>query len=162
MATNGRLSILYVNPTLAVTTAGTAVTMTGFIPVKCLTGNNFDGTTSAIGTSSKCSPNGFSESIDGEKSWTMSGEGQAYSKAVGETATVKNHNDLFKLWRSGAPAWWMIAEQIDGEDSPTIRYGVGRIDSHSDAFPNNDLQTFTTSITGIGEAFDQDDLDVTP
>jgi len=162
MAENARKSILYVNTALALTTAGTAVTMTGFLPVVCLTNNGFGGTTSPIDSTSKCTPNGFSESIDGVKGWTMSGEGQAYAKAVGETATVKNHNDLMKLWRSGAKAWWMIADQTDGEDSLTIRYGVGRIDSYSDAFPNNDLQTFSISITGNGEAFDQDDLDVTP
>jgi len=162
MAINARKSILYVNPALALTTAGTAVTTAGFIPVLCLTNVGFDGTTSPIDSTSKCSPNGFSESIDGVKSWSISGEGQAYEKAVGETATVKNHNDIWKLWKSGAKAWWMIADQTDSEDSLTIRYGIGRVDSDSDAFPNNDLQTFNFSITGDGEPFDQDDLDVTP
>lgn len=156
MGINSRKSILFVNVTDAVTEAGTDITIDNFVPIVCLTNNSFEGTTSPIDSTSKCSPNGFTESIDGNKSWTISGEGLAYAKAVGET--VKNHNDLFKLWKAGTAVWWLIADKESPEASLTIRYGVGRIDSSSDQFPDNDTQKFNVSITGIGEAFDQDDL----
>ena len=162
MAINGRLSILYVDTTTPITTAGTAVTMANFKPVVCLTSNGFDGTTSPIDSTSKCTPNGFSESIDGVKSWTMSAEGDNYEKLVGETSTVVNHNDLHKMWKNGTKAWWMLADQENPEDSLSIRYGVGRVDGSSWNSPNNDKQTFSNPITGDGEIFDQDDLDVTP
>ena len=158
MAINARNTILYVDVVTAITVAGSAVVITNFKPVLCLTSNGFSGTTSAIDATSKCSINGFAESIDGLKGWTMSGEGLAYKKATGVTTAENDMNDIFKLWRSGAEVWFMIADKTSMGTSVTIRYGVGRIDSDSDDFPDNEKQTFSFSITGIGEAYDQDDL----
>jgi len=156
---NGRKSVLFMDVTTPITTELTAVTTANFEMVACLTSNGFDGTTSAISTTSKCSGS-FAESLDGEKGWTMAGEGMAVD-IVSPDQRV-SHNALFKQWRSGAAAWFAIMDADTLETSPTIRYGVGRIDSYSDAFPDNEAQTFSISITGIGEAGDQDDLDVTP
>lgn len=150
---NGRTVLLYIDTTTPVTTAGTAVTTANAMLVACLTNNTFDGTTSAISTTSKCS-GAFAASIAGEQSWTMGGEGNSVTLDSGETGVIASHNALFKLWRSGTPFW---AFQYDTA-LDTVRYGVVRIDSDGEAYPDNAQSTFSLSLTGIGEAFDQDDL----
>jgi len=158
---NARPSILFVNTIDPITADGTDLTIENFVAAACLTNVSFDGTTSPISATSKCSDGQFAESVGGEQGWTFGADGLAVPKEVGDLR--KNHNDMFKIWRSSAPYWWMIADKNATEDSVTIRYGVGRIDSDSDAFPDNEAQTFSISITGIGYIFDQDDLaPVTP
>lgn len=152
---NGRKSLLFVDVVTPVTTPLDEVTPEDFKMVACLTANGFDGTTSAIATTSKCSGS-FAESLDGEKGWTMSGEGQAIGLGIGDTRV--NHNALFKLWKAGTAVWWAIMDADALNASETVRYGVGRLDSYGDAFPDNDAQTFTISVTGIGEPGDQDDM----
>lgn len=156
---NARESILFINTTSLITVDGATLSMANFVAIACLTNVSFAGTTSAIAATSKCSGK-FSESIGGEESWTMSAEGLAIPLEVSDVR--QNHNDLFKFWRAGNAAWFLIANKSDLQASVTIRYGVGRIDSQSDAFPDNAAQTFSTSITGIGYAFDQDNLVKTP
>lgn len=152
---NGRKSLLFLDTVTPITTPLDEVTPENFKMVACLTNNGFDGTTSAIATTSKCSGS-FAESLDGEKGWTMSGEGNAIDIEIGDERI--SHNALFKQWRSGAAAWWAIMDADLLNASATLRYGVGRIDSQGDAFPDNEAQTFTVSITGIGEPGDQDDM----
>lgn len=156
---NARESILFINTTSLTTVAGTTLSMANFVAIACLTNVSFAGTTSAIAATSKCSGK-FAESIGGEEAWTMSAEGLAIPLEVSDLR--QNHNDLFKIWRAGTAAWFLIADKTTSQSSLTIRYGVGRIDSQSDAFPDNAAQTFSTSITGIGYAYDQDDLVQTP
>lgn len=156
---NGRNVVLFIDTVTPVTAVLTAVTTANAIMVACLTSNGFDATTSAIATTTKCSGS-FAESLDGEKGWTMTAEGQSIGLTVGDLR--KNHNALFKLWRSGTPFWAFLMDQTASEDSITIRYGVARIDSFSDSQPDNDAQTFSISLTGIGQPGDQDDIDVTP
>lgn len=156
---NARTIIAFVDETTPITTAGTAVTTANFEAVACLQNLSFEGTTSAIAATSKCSGS-FAESVDGEKGWTITMDGLSIKTEVGDDRY--NHNKLFKLWRSGKAFWVMIADAANTEQSLTIRYGVGRIDSDSEAYPDNEAQTFSISITGIGQVFDQTDLDVTP
>jgi len=155
---NGRTVLLYIDTVTPITTALDAVTTDDAELVACLTSNGFDATTSAIAATSKCSGS-FAESLDGEKGWTMSAEGQAI-KLTGVGDTRVNHNKLFKLWREGTAFWAFMMDTA----SPTItlRYGVARIDSFSDGAPDNEAQTFSISLTGIGRPGDQDDIDTTP
>lgn len=157
---NARTIVAFIDVTTPITTLGTAVNIDDFEMVACLQNLGFEGTTSPIAATSKCSGS-FAESVDGEKGWTITMDGLSIKTLVGDIRY--NHNKLFKLWRTGAPFWVLIADAANTEDSLTIRYGVGRIDSNSEAFPDNDAQTFSISITGIGQVFDQDDLaPVTP
>lgn len=157
---NARTVVMFADFTTPITTAGTAVTVADFEMIVCLQNNSFEGTTSPISATSKCSGS-FAESVDGEKGWTMSADGLAIKLEVGDARL--NHNALFKKWKAGTPFWVMIADADNTEDSLTIRYGVGRIDTHTDSMPDNEAQTFSISITGVGEIFDQDDLaPVTP
>jgi len=153
---NARESLLFLNVTDDIDTPGTEISIENFVAVACLTSVDFNGSTSGISATSKCSESGFAESVAGEKSWTMSAEGLAQKLEVGDLRI--DHNALYKQWRSGAAAWWMIADRTNTATSVTIRYGVGRIDTEGDSFPDNAAQTFSTSITGIGASFDQDDL----
>lgn len=152
---NGRMSLLWMDVVTPVDTPLDEVTTENFKMVACLDNNAFDGTTSAISTTSKCSGS-FAQSLDGEKGWTMSGDGKAIGLSVSDTRI--NHNSLFKRWKSGQPAWFAIMNPTELEDSLTVRYGVGRLDTYGDAFPDNEAQTFAISVTGIGEPGDQDDL----
>lgn len=156
---NGRNVVLFIDTVTPITTALTAVTVDNAVMVACLKSNGFDGTTSAIATTTKCSGS-FAESLDGEKGWTLSAEGNAISLAVGDLR--QNHNKLFKLWRAGTSFWAFLMDQETSESSVTIRYGVARIDSFADSQPDNDAQTFTIKLTGIGKPGDQDDIDKTP
>lgn len=151
---NGRTVLLYIDETTPITTDLDAVTTANALLVACLTSNGFEGTTSAIATTSKCSGS-FAESLDGEKGWTMSAEGQAISlDGVGDTRI--NHNKLFKLWRAGTIFWAFMMDTA----SPviTMRYGLARVDSFSDSAPDNEAQTFSISLTGIAQPGDQDDV----
>lgn len=150
---NGRTVLLYIDDVTPVTTAGTSMTTDNAILVACLTGNTFDATTASISTTSKCSGQ-FAASIGGEQSWTMGGEGNSVILDPAEELVTASHNKLFKLWRSGLPFW---AFQYDTALN-TVRYGVVRIDSDGESYPDNAQSTFSISLTGIGEAFDQDDL----
>ncbi len=150
---NGRTVLLYIDTTTSVSTPGNQVTTADAILVACLTGNTFDGSTSAISTTSKCSGQ-FASSIGGEQSWTMGGEGNSVTLDPSEVGVIASHNALFKLWRSGNPFWaFQYDTQLD-----TVRYGVVRIDSDGESYPDNAQSTFSLSFTGIGEPFDQDDL----
>jgi|SRR6187402_670693 len=150
---NGRTVLLYIDTVTPVDTPGTEVTTENAILVACLTGNTFDATTSAIGTTSKCSGK-FAASIGGEQSWTMGGEGNSVTLDPSEEGVIASHNALFKLWRSGDPFW---AFQYD-TSLDTVRYGVVRLDTEGESYPDNAQSTFTSSFTGIGPAYDQDDL----
>lgn len=150
---NGRTVLLYIDTVTPVTTAGTSVTTANAVLVACLTGNTFDGSTSGIPTTSKCTGS-FATSIKGEQSWTMGGEGNAVTLDPAEEGVIKSHNALFKVWRAGTHFW---AFQYDTAKD-TVRYGVVRIDSDGESFPDNAQATFSLSFTGIGEVYDQDDL----
>lgn len=151
---NGRTVLLFIDTTTPITTDLDAVTTEDALLVACLTSNGFEGTTSAISTTSKCSGS-FAESLDGEKGWTMSAEGQAISlDGVGDTRI--NHNALFKLWRSGVAFWAFMMDT--NATVVTMRYGLARIDSFSDSAPDNEAQTFSISLTGVGQPGDQDDI----
>lgn len=152
---NARTILGYIDTTTPVSTAGTSVTPENFKLVACLQNQGVDGTTSAIAATSKCSGK-WAESIGGEQGWTMTMDGLAIDLELADTRI--NHNELLKMWKSGTPFWVMVANADDIEASLTIRYGVARIDSMTEAFPDNDAQTFSISLTGIGELFDQDDL----
>jgi len=158
---NGRTVLLYIDTTTLPTTPVDEVTTEDAILVACLTSNGFDATTSAISTTTKCSGS-FAESLDGEKGWTMSAEGQAISLGVGDTRI--NHNALFKLWKAGTTFWAFMFDTAGASNaSITMRYGLARIDSYSDAAPDNEAQTFSISLTGVGEPGDQDEIaPVTP
>lgn len=150
---NGKTVLLYIDDTTSVDTPGDQMTTQNAKLVACLTGNTFDGTTNAIGTTSKCSGS-FAASIAGEQSWTMGGEGNSILMSPSEALVIASHNALFKLWRSGTPFW---AFQYDTAQD-TMRYGVVRIDSDGESYPDNAQSTFSISMTGIGEVFDQDDI----
>lgn len=149
----GNAVLLYIDTTTPVTTAGTAISPASFKLVACLTDNGFDFTTNAITTDSKCSGI-YATSIGGTKGWSMAANGNSITLSTLEKVTLQSHNELFKLWKTGAPFW---ALQYD-VSKKTARYGVVRIDSGGDAFPTNAAATFSLSLTGIGEPFDQDNL----
>lgn len=150
---NGRTVLYYIDTVTPVDTPGTDVTTENAVLVACLTANGLDMTTSAISTTSKCSGK-FAASIGGEQSWNMSAEGNSVTLDPSEVGVIASHNALFKLWRSGLPFWgFMYDPTLD-----TVRYGVQRIDTDGEAYPDNAQSTFSLSTTGIGEIFDQDDL----
>jgi len=150
---NGRTVLAYIDDTTSVDTPGTSMTTANAELMVCLTNNTFDGSTSAIATTSKCSGK-FASSIGGEQSWTMGAEGNSALLGISEEAVLASHNKLFKLWRAGEPFWMF---QYDTARN-TMRYGVVRIDSDGEAYPDNAQATYSITFTGIGDVFDQDDI----
>lgn len=153
---NGKLTLLYIDTDTPLNTPIDEVTNVNFRPVVCLTSNGFDGTTSEIDTTSKCSGS-WGTSLDGQKGWTLTGEGNAVALTGGEEALKANQNEVFKLWRSGEEFW---AAMFD-EELISVRYGRARITSYSDSAPNNAVKTFSLTLTGQGEPGDQDDFQST-
>ena len=151
---NGRNMLLYIDTITPVDTELTDVTTDNAELVACLTSNGFDATTSAIATTSKCSGS-FATSLDGEKGWTISGEGNSIELEDADPRT--SNNQLFKLWRDGIVFWAFMYNTTQ----MTMRYGLARIDSYSDSAPDNAAQTFSISITGIDRPGDQDDIQAT-
>lgn len=150
---NGKTVLAYIDTDTPVTTAGTSMTLANFRVMVCLTNNTFDGTTSPIATTSKCSGN-WTTSIAGEQSWTMSADLNSEILSIPDEAIKASHNEMFKLWRAGTEFWMA---QYDTALN-TVRYGVVRIDGDSEAYANNAQATVSVTFTGIGEPFDQDDL----
>lgn len=145
----GTLYPLYVDTTTAVTEDGNDVDVPGdFKLVACLQDNGFDGSTDQIDTSSKCS-GVFKDSIAGQVGWTFSGNGNAINPGVGDSRV--SHNLLFSLWKNRTVAWFGIFD----EELSSVRYGVGYISSFAEANPNNAAKTFTITVQGKGEIFDQ-------
>lgn len=149
----GNEVLLYIDTVTPVDTPIEDIDIADAVLVACLVNNGFDGTNSPISTTSKCSGK-FATSIGGEQGWTMTADGNSVHIETGEAATLKSHNALFKLWKSGLPFWAYMYDTA----LKTVRWGVVRIDSDGEAFPTNAAATFTISLTGIGEPYDQDDL----
>lgn len=147
---NGKQTLLYVDTTTPITTAYTSVTVANAKLVACLDNNGFTLTGAEIDASSKCADGNFAESIGGQQSWSMSADG----KKIIPTGQEQSNNELFKLARDNQYAWWFLYDTA----KLSMRYGVGHISSFDETSPNNDLETFSISITGSGIVGDQDDI----
>lgn len=146
---NGKQTLLYIDTVTPITTPGLSVDVPGsFELVACLTDNSFEGTRDAIDTTSKCSGL-FKDSMPGEIGWTFSGNGNAISIESGDDRL--SHNALFQLWKNGTTFW---VAQFDDE-LESVRYGLAYITSFSEANPNNAAKTFSITLQGKGEVYDQ-------
>lgn len=155
---NGRKMWLFVDTTTPVDTALTAVTPANFRPVVCLTSNSLDFTVSPIETTSKCD-DGNASSEAGTAGWTFNADGIIAVLTAPDTTSV-SAEELLKIIRAKEPKWWAIMDVNDLGASSLIRYGVGRMDSYNETWPDNESGTFTGAITGIGALGDQDDIDI--
>lgn len=153
---NGRKMWLFVDTTTPVTTALTDVTTENFRPVVCLTSNSLDMTISPIETTSKCD-DGNASSEAGTAGWTMNADGIIAILTSPDTTAV-SAEELFKIIRSKASHFWAIMDVDALGASSLIRYGVGRLDSYNETWPDNESGTFTGAVTGIGAIGDQDDI----
>lgn len=154
---NGRDMWLFVDTTTPITTAIDAVTTANFKPVICLTSNGVDVTTSPIESTSKCD-GGFADSEAGTTGWTMSADGQIATDSVPNASF--GANELLDLILNKTAAWWMIMDVNDLSASEYIRYGVGRLDSYNETFPDQDSSTFTGSVTGKRQLGTQDTISI--
>lgn len=147
---NGKSTLLFVDVTTPITTLYTSVTTADAEMVACLDTNGFEMTNAEIDASSKCSDGNFAESIGGQQSWSMSGDG----KFIIPVGTELSNNELFKLARNNGYAWFFQYDPAKNK----MRYGVGHISTFSENSGNNELETFSISITGSGIVGDQDDI----
>jgi len=150
--TNGKQTLLYVDVTTPITTAYDAVTVANAEMVACLDNNGFSLQNADIDATTKCSAGNYMESVLGQQSWSMSGDGKKI--VVVSPDTRVDNNALFKLARSGDYAWWFLFDIAQA----SMRYGLGKISSFDETSPNNDAETFSISITGSGYPGDQDDI----
>lgn len=148
---NGTFNLLYIDEDTPITTAGEDVVIVGnFKPVACLTDNGFDGSRDSIDTSGKCLDL-FKSNIPGQAGFTFSGSGFAVQTTGSDIAAKVNHNRLFQLFQSGEQFW---AATID-TDLYSIRYGLAFISAFAEANPNNAGKTFTITLQGSGQVYDQ-------
>lgn len=116
-----------------------------WVTAVCLTSNGWSATGDRIDTSSKCT-GGYTTSIDGRKGWTMSGEAQLIP-GTPDTGTV-SFKHYFALWKAGT----VFAARITNTDDPTdIIRGDVAITGLDETFPDNDVATWTITLTGQGE-----------
>lgn len=150
--------LLYIDTTSDITAAASTIDIPGtFKLVACLTDNGLDMSSDQIDTASKCSGL-FKTALPGQTGWTFSASGQQVTLSGGDITSGVNHNALFKLARSKEKFW---AATFD-PDNYSIRSGVVFISSYSEANPNSAAATFSMTLQGDGDIFDQEDLDITP
>lgn len=84
---------------------------------------------------------GWQDILEGQKSWSLSGDGYfAEDAAFG-------YEDLFDLWTARGKVLVMFSSQVNGDK----RYkGQGYITSLSRSAPTEESETFTVSIQGTG------------
>ena len=116
--------------------------------VVCLTSNSFAPTDNQIDASSKCT-DGWNKTVTGERGWAISGEAQAIMDTP--DAGTASWKKFVTLWKSEVVFPAMIADRND-LDSVVVRGNVKVTDIPID-FPNNDLATFSLTLTGQGEPF---------
>jgi len=121
---------------------------TSFQDLVCLTSNGWQAVDNSISTSSKCT-DGWATDLQGERGWTMSGEGQAIPGSSTENTQASFH-ELALLWKNGTV--FNVEMYNIGEPDDIIR-GRVRITSLEFTAPNNDIATFSVTFTGQGEPF---------
>lgn len=114
--------------------------------IVCLKSNGVELSVSSIDTTSKCT-DGWADSIPGDGSWTMSGEGFA----VGSTLTDEQVSEgaLFTLAKNKQSFYIKTADVA----ASTIRRGIAYISSFSESFNNNEGYSFSATFTGRGEIY---------
>jgi hypothetical protein len=115
--------------------------------VVCLTSNGFSTSDNPIDTSSKCTVG--NTDIQGSIGWSITGDAQAISGEV--DAGTASHKKFLNLWKLGTVYEAMIVDK-DDIDNVEVR-GFVRTTEVSLTYPNNDLATFSLTLTGQGEPF---------
>lgn len=141
----GQGTIIYIDENLSIDTPIDQVPIPGnFEQVICLTDNSFDGSTSPISTSNKCTGL-WATSLAGEKSGTFGGNGDAV--IIDGADDRYNMDKVAALWASGAVVWWLQYN----ENGTSVRYALGYVSSYNDTSPNLDRQSFSFTVTLSGE-----------
>jgi len=112
----------------------------------CLNSVTLDTTGDDIDTSSKCTGD-WTSTLNGRKGWSLGAEAQIIP-GTPDTGTV-SFNHYFALWKAGTAFDAMIAKGPLAED--IIVRGTVRITSLPASFPDNDVATWTMTLTGQGE-----------
>jgi len=118
-----------------------------YVTAVCLTSNGFSSSGDRIDTSSKCT-GGWEKSIDGRKGWTMTAEAQKIP-GTPDTGTM-SFNHYFALWKAGTT---FAAQLVNVDDEDDIIRGDVAITSIDNTAPDNDVATWTMTLTGQGEPF---------
>jgi predicted secreted protein len=119
-----------------------------FETVVCLTSNGFQPTDNQIDASSKCT-DGWATTIPGDKGWSITGDAQAITGTL--DAGTASHKKFLNLWKTGEVFEAMIVD-ADDTDNVEVRGNV-RVTDIPLTYPNNDLATFSLTLTGQGEPF---------
>lgn len=143
MFMNGKDFLIYIDETTAITAA--LGTEANYKLVASLKSNGFSGSINSIDTTTK-DTEGWADSIPGDGSFEISGEGNAISIGAGVTDKV-NFAKLSNLWLNKTSFWAKIANADDG----IVREGVVYISSWSESFNNNESFTFSATFTGRGK-----------
>lgn len=117
-----------------------------YLPIGCLTGNNFDETTEMLDTTTRDNK-GWATSTPVMQSYTISFQGiQVNSTLVGGNFNVASYDKLKTIKRNKIRIEW----KIQGKLFPVVDYGEGYITEIGEANQIDEFMSFSGSIIGFG------------
>lgn len=117
-----------------------------YLPIGCLTGNNFDETTETIDTTTRDNK-GWTTSVPVLQSYSIGFSGlQINSTAVGGNFNVASYDKLTTIKRNKIRVEW----KIQGTIFPIVDYGEGYIIDLGEINNVGEFMSFSGSITGFG------------
>lgn len=118
--------------------------------VACLTSKSFNGTTDSITISSDCEP-GVTRNLPGNKSWTF--EMTGFINTNPGVNQVSNET-LFDLWNNTSNSGFEVGWFKMTDDNGYIRIGQGYVSSFSENGNDQEMMTFSATITNSGAISD--------
>lgn len=111
--------------------------------VACLISNGVSRGADSITSTTKCS-GGDQESMQGERNWSITGNGNAVDDTL--EASEASLDELKEIWASGETAEWKMAKV----GSTDVDYGMGWISQLDTTAGNNEAYTFDLTVQGTG------------
>jgi len=118
-----------------------------YMPIGCLTGNNFDKTVEMIDTTTRDN-NDWASSFPVMQSYSISFSGiQVNSTVVGGNFNVASYDRLTDISDNKIRIEW----KIQGSIFPIVNYGEGYISSLGEVNNVGEFMSFSGTITGFGK-----------
>ena len=118
-----------------------------YMPIGCLTGNSFDGSTEMLDTTTRDNQ-GWATSTPVLQSYSIDFSGiQVNSTLIGGNFNVASYDRLTELKENKIRIEW----KIQGKIFPVVNYGFGYINSIGEANNVGEFMSFSGSITGFGK-----------
>lgn len=119
-----------------------------YMPIGCLTGNNFDKTVEMLDTTTRDNKDSWSTSVPSLQSYSISFSGiQVNSTLTGGNFNIASYDKLTDLSDNRIRIEW----KIQGSVFPVVNYGEGYISSLGEVNNVGEFMSFSGTITGYGK-----------